>query len=87
MSKKLSDSEYWQTVAEIDATIFCIEQLARQIASRPPIFKMIDEATGWGKEQEKTLEYWSKRLKKLMAKLPLDDWHFKFTPPKSKESE
>lgn len=72
----LSDTEYWETVAEIDATYFCIEELAKTIANRPPIHKMIDEATGWEQEQEKTLAYWFRRLKKLQAKLPPDDPHF-----------
>lgn len=77
MSKTLSRSEYWETVAEIDATIFCIEQLAEQQVMRKPIEKMIDKATGYDKEQTETLEYWSKRLKLLMKLLPPDDWHFK----------
>jgi len=72
----LSHTEYWETVAEIDATIFCIEQLAEQQVMRKPIERMVDKASGYDKEQTETLEYWSKNLKKLMAKLPEDDFHF-----------
>lgn len=68
-------TEYWHIVAEIDATVFSIEQLAKQIVKRRPIEQMVDEATGWDKEQESTLEYWSSRLKLLMALLPKDDSH------------
>lgn len=73
--KPISQYTYWEIIAEIDATIFCIEQLAGSLVKRPPIVQMIDESTGYDKEQADTLEYWSHRLRELMAFLPADDPH------------
>lgn len=71
--KPLTPAKYWAIVAEIDATIFCIEQVAKQQVGRKPIELMVDKATGYDKEQTQTLEYWSARLTKLVAKIKADD--------------
>lgn len=72
-------TSYWGIIAEIDATIFCIEDSARKMTKRPPIYQMIDEATGYDKEQHELLKHWSDRLKQLVALLPADDPHLKPT--------
>lgn len=70
------DMSYWEVIAEIDATYFCLEQLMGKMARRSPIVQLVDEATGYDKEQVKTIKAWVARIKELQATLPADDPHF-----------
>lgn len=77
MAKELSGGEYWQIIAEIDASYFVLEQMSDQVARRAPIERMIDEATGFDKHRLEEAKAIIARIKELQSKLPPDDPHFK----------
>jgi hypothetical protein len=61
--------EYLSIVCEIDFIYFQLEQMAKEEAKLPPIYRMIDEATGFDREKMKIAKKLNGRAKKLMEKL------------------
>lgn len=74
--KPVSEMSYWEIIAEIDASMFVLEDMARRSAGRAPIERMIDESTGYDKHLTEEAKVIVARVKELQAALPPDDPHF-----------
>lgn len=77
---ELSNDKYWQTIAEIDASYFVLEQMVGRFTNRSAIVQMIDKSTGFDKHQLKEARAIVSSIKRLQAKLPKDDPHFTDAP-------
>jgi hypothetical protein len=72
----MTDAEYLMTIAEIDASYFVLEQMAKRFDNRAPIVQMIDKATGFEEAQLGEVKAIVGRIKELQGRLPADDPHF-----------
>lgn len=72
----VSEMSYWEIIAEIDASMFTLEEMARESASRAPIERMIDSVTGCDAYMAAEAKIIVARVKELQAALPPDDPHF-----------
>lgn len=83
----MSKPKYWEIIAEIDASYFTLEQMAKQAQTRIPIERMIDESTGYDKHRIDEAKAIVGRIKELQALLPDDDPHFVNVPHKENINE
>ncbi len=57
--------KWLELVAERDYLDFMLRRMYDEINKRPPIYKMIDDATGWDKKQLKEAKRMIKRIETI----------------------